>query len=124
MKVPYDDDTNKLSDFRGLLQQQKQVTYDLNNVDSMYGKLTQNSNILSKFLVFGSTSTNKKDKKKTDDTKHDHLNDLVDNKTDEITQQRFWMSDKNSTQCSECGTTFHTFRRKQLSVRVCICIWC
>ena len=33
-------------------------------------------------------------------------------------EQRFWMSDKNCTQCSECGATFHTFRRKQLSVNL------
>ena len=25
---------------------------------------------------------------------------------------KYWMSDKNSTQCSECGDIFHTFKRK------------
>ncbi|ETO25759.1 hypothetical protein RFI_11380 [Reticulomyxa filosa] len=34
-------------------------------------------------------------------------------------QPRFWMSDANCTQCSECGATFHTFKRKQFWMETC-----
>ena len=37
--------------------------------------------------------------------------------------KRFWMSDKNCSLCSECGATFHTFRRKH-HCRLCGRVFC
>lgn len=153
MKLPFDDDTNKLSDFRGLLEKQKQVTYDPDNPDSMYatksGKFEENPSVFSRFRVFGGGSNNNNNLKSNNNVNREPSprfdNDMMDEKMNDMSlnggddqsidtqsqmslqskngrplgkknkEQRFWMSDKNCTQCSECGATFHTFRRKQLS---------
>ena len=62
MKLPVDTDSNRLSDFRGLIERQKQVTYDPNNPNSMYastsGKFEENPGVFSKFRMFGGSSNN------------------------------------------------------------------
>eukprot|EP01083_Nonionella_stella_P182814 658806_1 len=140
LQIPVDCNPNSFTDFRGLINKQRVLFSD--NPEDI--QLDDNT-LLSRFkqLIGPKQPYNPSNAAETADTPLSTLHEddpassasvlyydeagesvrMENNKPSLDYIGRFWMSDKNCTQCSECGATFHTFRRKH-HCRLCGRVFC
>eukprot|EP01084_Bolivina_argentea_P283579 485721_1 len=150
LKIPVDYNSSSLTDFRGLMAKQRSLLSDDSNDtntindNTLFSRFKQligpkqqqyynnsyNNNNDVMIDNINKLSILHESEKKSDDSYDIDTQSVTtisskmeNNKPSSDYIRRFWMSDKNCSQCSECGATFHTFRRKH-HCRLCGRVFC